>query len=75
VRQLNERALAATRNAGQTAIQAYQSMLQSMLALEQKLPGGNQLDTLKMLLRVQAEFAQDIGKAYVSATRDLFRSR
>jgi hypothetical protein len=73
VRDLNERAIAATSHAGRSVMEAYQTTLQSIISLEQKLPGASQLDVLKAIVSVQAEFAQNIGKAYLSAARDLLR--
>jgi hypothetical protein len=73
IRELNERAITVTRDAGQAALDAYQAALEAIVSLGQRLAGGTQLEWLTALVRTQAEFTQTIGKAYFSAGRDLFR--
>ena len=73
IRELNERAISLTRDAGQSALDAYQRALEAIVSLEQKVAGATQLEWVSALVRTQAEFTQSIGEAYLSAARDLLR--
>jgi hypothetical protein len=73
IRELNEKAIAATRGAGQSALDAYQSALEAIVAMEHKLAGSTQVEWVSAMVKTQAEFTQKITKAYLSAARDLLR--
>jgi hypothetical protein len=73
IRKLNERAITVTRDAGQSALDAYETALEAIVSLERRLAGATQLEWVNALVRTQAEFTQSIGKAYLSAARDLLR--
>lgn len=73
IRELNERAITVIRNAGQSALDAYQTALEAIVSLEQRLAGATSLEWVSTVVRTQAELAQSIANAYLSAARDLLR--
>jgi hypothetical protein len=73
IRELNERAIAAARQAGGGALDAYEAALESMVSLEQRLAGASQIDWIKAVVNAQADFTKNIGSAYVQAARNALR--
>ena len=71
IRELNERAIAAARQAGAGALDAYEAVLESIVTIEQRLAGASQVDWIKAVVNAQADFTKNIGTAYVQAARNV----
>jgi hypothetical protein len=73
VRDLNERVIEATRNAGHTYLDAYEKTLRGIASYEEKVAEASQVEWLSALLTAQADFTREIAKASTASARELLK--
>ena len=71
VAELNEQAVANGKKAGAAYVSSYEKAVLSLADSYEKAAGATKLDLVATVASIQADFAQEVTKAYVSAARDL----
>jgi hypothetical protein len=74
IRDLNERLIASSKAAGGTTLEAYETALESMLGLEEKVAGATQLDWVSAIAQTHAKVVRDISAAYAKAAREMLNA-
>jgi hypothetical protein len=73
VRALNERIIAAGREAGETTLESYEKALKAIARGIERGPGSSDIDWLANLARAQAKFLREITESFTHAARDLIK--
>ena len=73
IRDLNERLITSSKNAGLVTLDAYEKALQSMVDFEQKVATATQLDWVSALASTHAKFITDVTSSYTTAARELLK--
>ncbi len=71
IRDLNERLIEASRNAGLVTLDAYEKALQSLLDFEEKVASASQIDWVSALATTHAKFIGDLSATYTKAVREM----
>ena len=70
VAELNEKAVANGKKAGAAYLSSYEKAVLSLADSYEKAAGATKLDLVATVASIQADFAREVTKAYVSAARD-----
>lgn len=73
IRELNDRIVENARKAGHTYLDAYESMLNTIVGYEENLASATPVDWIQRVIEVQANFMREIGNLYASTARDALR--
>lgn len=73
IRDLNERLIESSKNAGRVSLDAYEKALKSMVDFEEKVGNASQLEWVSALATTHAKFVQDVSAAYTAAARELLK--
>jgi hypothetical protein len=73
IRDLNERLIESSKNAGRVTLDAYEKALTSMVDFEQKIGNASQLEWVSALASTHARFVQDVSSSYTAAARELLK--
>jgi hypothetical protein len=73
IRDLNERLISSSKNAGVVTLDAYEKALQSLVDFEQKVASASQLDWVSALASTHAKFITDVTSSYTTAARELLK--
>jgi hypothetical protein len=73
IRDLNERLIESSKNAGRVSLDAYEKALKSMVDFEEKVGNASQLEWVSALASTHAKFVQDVSAAYTAAARELLK--
>jgi hypothetical protein len=71
IRELNERIIASSKQAGEATLGAYAKMLQSIAELEEKAGNASPVDWLTTFATTQANFTRDLAEALTAAAHKL----
>ena len=71
IRDLNERLIESSKQAGNTTLDAYEKALKSLVDFEEKVAGASQLEWVSALAQTHASFVRDVSAAYTKAAREL----
>jgi hypothetical protein len=71
IRELNERVLENARKAGITYLDAYESMLNTIVGYQEGIANAAPVDWLQRMLEAQANFTRQIGNIYAKSARDM----
>ncbi|GAB96678.1 putative membrane protein [Kineosphaera limosa] len=74
IRDMNERIIEGSRNAGIASLDAYEKALENLVQLQEQTAGASQLDWVNALAQAHAKYVQDVSKAYTDAARDLLNT-
>jgi hypothetical protein len=73
IRELNERIIDSSKQAGEATLSAYAKMLGSIAELQENVGKASQLDWLTTFATAQASFTRDLAEAYTAAARKLVK--
>jgi hypothetical protein len=73
VRKLNERIIAAGKDAGETTLSNYEKALKAIASAVERGPGSSDIEWISQLANAQAKFIRDVTKAWTSAARDVLK--
>lgn len=73
IRDLNERIVENARKAGNTYLDAYESMLNTIVSYQEGLANATPVDWVQSVLEAQANFTREIGNLYASSARDALK--
>lgn len=73
IRALNEKLIDAAKGAGSASLDAYEKALTNLLAFENKVAGGTQLEWISALAKSHTDFVSEVTSAYTKAARDLLK--
>ncbi len=73
IRELNERIVENARKAGNTYLDAYESMLNTVVSYQEGLANATPVDWVQSMLEAQANFTREIGNLYASTARDALK--
>ena len=73
IRELNDRIVDNARKAGDTYLDAYESMLNMIVSYQEGLADAAPMDWMQQVIESQAKFTREIGNMYASAARDALR--
>jgi hypothetical protein len=71
IRDLNERLIEASKNAGLVTLDAYEKALQSLVDFEEKVASASQIDWVSALATTHAKFISDVSASYTKAVREM----
>ena len=71
IRQLNEQIIDASRRSGETYLQSYQQLLQTVAEVQEEAGKASPWDWVTTMATAQANFTRDIAEAYAAAGRRL----
>ena len=71
IRQLNEQIIDASRSSGESFLQSYQQLLQTVADVQEDAGKVSPWDWVTTLATAQANFTRDIAEAYAAAGRRL----
>jgi hypothetical protein len=71
IRQLNEQIIEASRRSGETYLQSYQQLLQTVADVQEEAGKASPWDWVTTMATAQANFTRDIAEAYAAAGRRL----
>jgi hypothetical protein len=71
IRELNERIIAASKQAGEATLGPYAKMLQSIAELEEKAGNASPVDWLTTFATTQPNFTRDLAEALTAAAHKL----
>ena len=71
IRDLNERLIEASKNAGRVTLDAYEKALQSLVDFEEKVATASQIDWVSALATTHAKFVGDLSASYTKAVREM----
>ncbi len=72
-RELNERILRSSRQAGNATLDAYERALETTTALTERVADASRVEWISTAAHAQARLARDLGRAYVSSARTLLK--
>lgn len=73
IRELNDRIVENARKAGDTYLDAYESMLNMIVSYQEGMAEAAPMDWMQQVIESQAKFTRDIGNMYASAAREALR--
>lgn len=73
IRDLNERILESSKNAGNTYLDIYEKTLASIADYQEKVGKQSEVELVTTIASAQASFTRDLAGAYVSAARSLLK--
>jgi hypothetical protein len=73
VRNLNERILEASRDAGESTLSAYEKALKAIATSIERGAGRSDIEWLSQLLTTQAKFLRDVTNTWTSAAREVLK--
>ena len=73
VRELNDRIVARTRDAGAGYLDAYENALERILEFQERAAGATQIEWIAELANTQANLVRDVTAAYTSPARELLK--
>jgi len=73
IRDLNERLIESSKNAGKVSLDAYEKALKSLVDFEEKVGNASQLEWVSALASTHAKFVTDVSAAYTQAARELLK--
>ena len=71
IREMNERLITSSRQAGLASLDAYEKALENMVQLQEQTAGATQLEWVNALATAHARYVQDVSKAYTDAAREM----
>lgn len=71
IREMNERMIEKSKEAGLASLDAYEKALSSMVDLQEQTAGASQLEWVNALATAHARYVQDVSKAYTDAARKM----
>ena len=74
IREMNERIIASSRQAGIASLDAYEKALENMVQLQEQTAGASQLEWVNALATAHARYVQDVSKAYPDAAREMMNA-
>ena len=72
-RELNERIIAAGKQAGETYLKTYERALASIADLQEEVGKASPYEWVTTVANAQARFTRDLAEAYTSAGRELIK--
>ena len=72
-RELNERIIAAGKQAGETYLKTYERALQSIADMQEEVGKASPYDWVTTVVNAQARFTREIAEAYSAAGRELVK--
>ena len=72
-RELNERIIAAGKQAGETYLKTYERALASIADLQEEVGKASPFEWVTTVANAQARFTRDIAEAYTAAGRELIK--
>jgi hypothetical protein len=73
LRKLNERIIAAGKDAGETTLTNYERALKAIASAVERGPGSSDIEWISQLANAQAKFIRDVTNAWTSAARDVLK--
>ncbi|HZL03896.1 MAG TPA: hypothetical protein VFE45_00500 [Coriobacteriia bacterium] len=73
VRELNERIIDSSKQAGEVTLSAYTELLENIAELQGNLDKASPVDWLTTFAAAQANFTRDLAEAYTAAARKLVK--
>lgn len=73
IRELTERIIESSKQAGEVTLSAYAKTLESIAELQENVGKASQLDWLTTFATAQANFTRDLAEAYTAAARKLVK--
>jgi hypothetical protein len=73
LRKLNERIIAAGKDAGETTLSNYEKALKAIASGVERGPGSSDVEWISNLANAQAKFIRDVTNAWTSAARDVLK--
>lgn len=73
IRELNDRIIENARKAGNTYLDAYESMLNTLVSYQEGLASATPVDWIQNVLEAQANFTRELGNLYASTARDALK--
>jgi hypothetical protein len=73
IRELNERIIDSSKQAGEATLSAYAKTLENIAELQGNLGKGSPVDWLTTFAAAQANFTRDLAEAYAAAARELVK--
>lgn len=71
IREMNERMIEKSKEAGLASLDAYEKALTNMVELQEQTAGASQLEWVNALATAHARYVQDVSKAYTDAARKM----
>ena len=71
IREMNERIIETSRQAGRASLDAYERALENLVSLQEQTAGASQLDWVDALAGAHARYVRDVSKAYTDAARSM----
>ena len=73
IRELNERIIDSSKQAGEVTISAYAKLLENIAELQENVGKASQVDWITTFATAQANFTRDLAEAYTAAARKLVK--
>ena len=73
LRKLNERIIAAGKDAGETTLSNYEKALKAIASAVERGPGSSDVEWISQLANAQAKFIRDVTNAWTKAARDMLK--
>jgi hypothetical protein len=73
LRKLNERIIAAGKDAGETTLTAYEKALKAIATTLERGPGSSEVEWVSNLATTQAKFIREMTNAWTSAAREMLK--
>jgi hypothetical protein len=73
LRKLNERIIAAGKDAGETTLTNYEKALKAIASAVERGPGSSDVEWISSLANAQARFIRDVTNTWTSAARDMLK--
>jgi hypothetical protein len=73
LRKLNERIIAAGKDAGETTLTNYEKALKAIASAVERGPGSSDVEWISNLANAQARFIRDVTNTWTSAARDMLK--
>ena len=73
IRELTERIIDSSQQAGEATLSAYAKTLENITELQENLSKGSPIDWITTFATAQANFTRDLAEAYTAAARKLVK--
>ena len=70
IQDLSNQAIEASKQSGQTWLDAYEKMIDSFLKMQQQAAQGSQADWINTVADTNADFVRQLSQLYLTAARD-----
>lgn len=70
IRDLSNQAIEASKQSGQTWLDAYEKMIDGFLKMQQQAAQGSQADWINTVANTNADFVRQMSQLYLTAARD-----